>query len=133
MVTPVKFTREVRFESIPEDQFRAYLTFIVKARDGALSLRVALSKSLHGEVSPVDRMSSTAQGVHSGWTLNLHMRRKTKDWWLESQNCDILSEGYCFGDTGYTAAKDAWRAFMEGEERGWKFLEDTYNSWRKSE
>lgn len=124
MVTPIKFTREIRFESQPEDTHRTYLVFIVRARDGAVSLRVALQKA-------VRHVGGVSETTHDGWTLNSHFKRKTSDWWLESDNCDVLEQGHCFGDTGYGVARDAWNAFQASEDEGWKYLEDTYNEWRK--
>lgn len=122
MATPVKFTRETRFESRADDPETQYLVLIVRARAGAVSLRVRMSRRTgqrYGEVMP--------------WTLNSHFKIKTNDWWLESNDCDVLEQGYCFGDTGYTAAEAAWQAFEASEDEGWKFLEDTYNEWRKTD
>ncbi len=125
MVTPLKFTHEVRFESLELDVRRAYLTLIVRASQGAVSLRVALDRT-----GPTSQDASSS-GRHGGWTLNGHFKRKTNDWWLESEDCDILEQGHCFGDTGYMASRAAWDAFLVSEEQGWKYLEDTYNEWRK--
>lgn len=133
MATPIKFSREVKLNPrhiLDTDEGRGpardemEMTFTVRASQGAVQLRIrilltVLDKRYAGLYDPVTPVA-----------VSSHFKRKMADWWLESPECDVLEQGHCFGDTGYSIANDAWRAFLVSEEDGWKFLEQVYREWR---
>jgi len=134
MVTPIKFTHDVSIQNTVitgepgENRGLARtemdLLFTVRASLGAVQLRVRLITS-DMEGLPAHYKASSPVSVSS------HFKRKLSDWWIDSEKCDVLEQGHCFGDTSYFIAEEAWAAFCRTEEEGWKFLEDTYNVWRK--
>lgn len=133
MATPVKFSHETRVElrritgepgenrGVARDE--ADLVYIVRASLGAVVLRVRVQLSMAG--------IEHDYGPAGPLTVSSHFKRKINDWWVDSEKCDVLEQGHCFGDTAYGLARDAWEAFLKSYEDGWTFLEQVYLDWRK--
>ena len=142
MATLVKFSREVRLVpwfkgTNPEEEAGTLrLEFIVRASLGAVVLTVRMKGlgSLPYGAAWAPRASPPEfyqEGVFQPWRVDSHFKRKVSDRWVEGPECDLLDQGYCFGDSEYLIAEDAWKEFQKDPEQGWKYLEDTYLEWRE--
>jgi hypothetical protein len=138
VVTPVKFTHELRqtFQQITGEpgenrgvrRRELMQEYIVRASQGAVLLRVVIQLDTDVVVAQRGRYKAVEPRAVSS-----HFTHRINDWWIDSDKCDVLAQGHCYGDTGYMVAGEVWASFCEDEALGWKHLEDIYNEWRKKD
>lgn len=69
------------------------------------------------------------ENMAMGGSIDIHSPEQMYEWDSDGSKCDLLPEGRCYGDSGFTAGSDLFETMVEkGEEAVWATLDSWYAS-----